>query len=133
MTAHERVAEALDTQRRRLGINWREFARRAGMSEQHVLRIRKGGIALTRDAAAGLDRAAQWVEGTAMALYSDPNAKAPAGPALTEERIGMGDLSAAEAHDLLGRVLPLGDSLYWEALVRLAQKRQTLQGDARTA
>jgi transcriptional regulator with XRE-family HTH domain len=58
------LADQLNKRRLQLGIRWVEVARRAGMTPQNLSRIRRGEISLTRDAAAGIERALQFAEGS---------------------------------------------------------------------
>lgn len=54
----------ISDRRRALRIKWTEVARRAGMSVQNLLRIRKGQVRITWDAADGIDDAMQWPRGS---------------------------------------------------------------------
>lgn len=62
--ARERLDAWMDGRRRELRIMWAEVARRAGMSPQNLLRIRKGQISISWDAAAGIESALRWVAGS---------------------------------------------------------------------
>lgn len=55
-----RLAEEMNSQRKKLGLRWNEVATRAGMTAQNLLRIRNGEIAISELAAAGIDRALEW-------------------------------------------------------------------------
>jgi transcriptional regulator with XRE-family HTH domain len=66
-TARARLADQLNKRRLQLGIRWVEVARRAGMTVQNLSRIRRGEIGLSQDAAAGIERALWFAEGSVAA------------------------------------------------------------------
>lgn len=88
---HTHLTDALNKRRLKLGLRWSEVARKAGMTAGNLARIRKGEIGLTDVAAAGLERALLFVEGSLAAgepvpaehegLPTDPASRA------TRERI----------------------------------------------
>lgn len=63
--------EAMDERRKVLRKRWNVIAREAGMSTQHLNRIRAGKVTLTDFAAAGIDRALDWQTGHAWRIYQD--------------------------------------------------------------
>jgi transcriptional regulator with XRE-family HTH domain len=66
--ARERLAAAMNRRRLDLGIRWREVAQRAGMTEQNLIKIRKGVTNLTEDAGAAIERALRWQAGSVAAV-----------------------------------------------------------------
>lgn len=62
--SRKRLDELMNERRRELRIKWSEVARRAGMTPQNLLRIRKGDISITWDAADGIDDAMLWTRGS---------------------------------------------------------------------
>jgi hypothetical protein len=54
----------MNERRKELRAKWVEVARRAGMSPQHLVRIRKGRVAISWDAADGIERALRWERGS---------------------------------------------------------------------
>lgn len=68
--ARERLAALMNKRRLQLGMRWREVAQRAGMTEQNLIKIRKGTISVTEDAAAGIERALRWQPGSVFAILA---------------------------------------------------------------
>lgn len=71
----------MDERRRVLRIKWSEVARRAGMTAQNLLRIRKGQISISWDAADGIEDALRWEVGAVEAAVlhgTKPTPRAPA-------------------------------------------------------
>lgn len=64
----QRLADRMNDRRRELRIRWTGVARRAGMTPQNLLRIRKGDISVTWEAADGIDDALQWRRGSVQAI-----------------------------------------------------------------
>lgn len=60
----------MNERREDLRIRWKEVARRAGMYPQNLLRIRNGAIAVTWEAASGIDDALQWARGSVEAILA---------------------------------------------------------------
>lgn len=60
----KRLDDLMEARRKELRIRWTEVARRAGMSPQNLLRIRKGLIAVSWEAAKGIDYAMEWAAGS---------------------------------------------------------------------
>jgi transcriptional regulator with XRE-family HTH domain len=56
--------ERMDARRNELRVTWTEIARRAGMTPQNLVRIRKGQISISWDAADGIERALRWERGS---------------------------------------------------------------------
>jgi hypothetical protein len=71
----------MDQRRRDLRIRWSEVARRAGMSAQNLLRIRRGQT-ITWDAADGIEYALGWTKGSveAAVLHGTKPTLDPGGP-----------------------------------------------------
>lgn len=68
--ARRQLSAEMNAARLRLGIKWTDVAMRARMSVQNLLRIRKGEIAVTEDAAYGLERALDWRHGSIEAILA---------------------------------------------------------------
>lgn len=66
--SRRRLDDLMNERRRELRIKWTEVARRAGMTPQNLLRIRKGQISISWDAADGIDDALQWERGGVQAI-----------------------------------------------------------------
>lgn len=61
----------MDERRKELRIKWVEVARRADMSPQHLIRIRKGRVAISWEAADGINDALRWTRGSVEAFVTD--------------------------------------------------------------
>lgn len=70
----------MNHRRRELRIKWTEVARRAGMSVQNVLRIRKGQISISEDAADGVEDALQWARGSVQRVIQEGAPPIPVAP-----------------------------------------------------
>ncbi len=82
----ERLAEEMDSRRKKLRLRWTQVARRASLSVQTLLRIRTGETAVTDFAAEGIEQALNWPPGTikdilATGRVSEPELTEPADPA----------------------------------------------------
>lgn len=67
----------MDERRLELRLTWRQVARKAGMSTQNLLRIRKGEISISWNAADGIEDALRWPRGSIEAAVT--RAERPAG------------------------------------------------------
>lgn len=63
-TGRARLAGEMDARRLELGLRWSGVARQMRMSVQNLARIRNGEIAVTKDAAAAIERALRWTTGS---------------------------------------------------------------------
>lgn len=70
----EQLGKWMETRRRDLRVKWTQVAPRAGMSVQNLLRIRKGQISITWDAATGIDDALRWERGSVEAAVTEGRA-----------------------------------------------------------
>lgn len=77
---------AMEDRRLELGMKWREVAERARVTPFHLRRIRIGVVPLSKDAAAGIDRALSWERGSALAADAGrdpvPLSEEPSAPAI---------------------------------------------------
>jgi hypothetical protein len=127
-------ATELDVRARQLRLRWTQIASVAGMSVQNLLRIRKGEIALTDWAASGIDKALQWPDGFTKRIETDPTFRPATESPPADEQVVSGDMTAVQAYNLLGAVLAdAGGDGFWEALALIAQKREALHGNTRSA
>lgn len=63
--AREILTAAMERDRKRLGLEWTDVARLAGMTPQNLLRIRNGEIkSLSDNAKRGIETAFRWPEGS---------------------------------------------------------------------
>jgi transcriptional regulator with XRE-family HTH domain len=69
----------MEDRRRELRVRWSEVARRAGMSPQNLLRIRKGQISISWDAADGIEDALLWDRGSVEAAVLNGTKPTPRG------------------------------------------------------
>lgn len=72
-----RLGAAMNDSRVDMGLRWSEVARRAGMSPQNLLRIRKGEIAVTELSARSIERVFDWPQGRVKALLDDSGSPLP--------------------------------------------------------
>jgi hypothetical protein len=70
----------MNDRRRELRIKWTEVARRSEMSVQNVLRIRKGQISISEDAADGIETALEWEPGSVERAVREGIKPTPASP-----------------------------------------------------
>lgn len=73
----------MDDRRNDRRLRWAEVARRAGMTVENLLRIRKGRISISWEAASGIEDALQWEQGSVEAAVTEgraPTPKAASGP-----------------------------------------------------
>ena len=71
----QRLTNEMAARREQLRLNWTKVAQLAGMTPQNLLRIRNGEIAVTDDAANGIERALQWSEGSVQQILEGHDAK----------------------------------------------------------
>lgn len=96
--------EAMEQRRKAPGVRkrWNAVAVDAGMTVQHLLRIRSGSVPLTEFAAAGIDSALGWPDGEAWRIYQDAGGRPGDEPPFeladdTERRIwALGTIPADE-------------------------------------
>ena len=107
-----RLAQAMTARRVALRpLQWKEVAKRAGMSEQNLLRIRNGEISLTPEAIAGIEIALRWDVGSVKAilaggeptLLSASDSAVPAAPETTIPATPHGSTLPLAAQDVLDR------------------------------
>jgi hypothetical protein len=66
----ERLAATMQARRVNLDLQWKDVAKRMGMSEANLHRIRTGQISLTPDATAAIERALEWEGGSVQKILS---------------------------------------------------------------
>lgn len=80
--------QLIDERRKTLRLRWSQLARRAGMTQENLLRIRKNRISISWEAAAGIERALLWEPGSveAAVLHGEHPRVVPATSAGSSER-----------------------------------------------
>lgn len=113
-TRRAQLDQWMDESRKALRLRWSQVAELAGMTTPNLLRIRKGKIGITWDAADGIENALQWERGSVEAAILEgrrPVAAAP--PDLALEPSG----SAADV-DLTFKMWPLDDQVKYDYLTK---------------
>lgn len=84
----QRLTDHMIEQATELRLSWREVARRAGMTEQNLRRVRVGDISVTENAAEGIENALSWQPGSVRAILSGgkPTLRVP-GPRNPDEKV----------------------------------------------
>jgi DNA-binding XRE family transcriptional regulator len=107
MEPFERLDAAMNEQRLRLRMNWRQMAEVAGISYTALRAIRRGAYRPTELTARGLDEALQWAPGSVLSILDggDPVPIEDAPPPATAAEPGAGRPGLAAELELAQRLL----------------------------
>ena len=126
-TDRAQLDTTLNQRRLQLGLRWVAVARRAGMTPQNLNRIRNGEISLSENAAAGIERALEYVAGTLASGNPVPSEDQPK-PAATrrnEARRFIASLTREELVDAANLYAEaFGDEAAEAFLLRAAEIRR---------
>jgi hypothetical protein len=123
--ARERLNKAMTERMRQLRLKWADVARRAdGMSQQHLLRIRKGQVPVTPEAAASIERALEWAPGSVVVVCGGGEATVTAA-AVARPRWQSYRLTAEEALAMLQVALgDYGPGGFWREFDFIFERRE---------
>lgn len=85
MDGAKALDEAMDERRKVIGKRWQVVARDAGMTPQHLSRIRNGGTPLNTFSAASIDRALNWPTGHAWKIFTSASTATDDAPELLDD------------------------------------------------